>query len=155
MVKDMGTRNAGSQDTLRFFNRALEVLASPAPESEQELLDLVKKAKRDADKDHPPAPTAVKKPSRICVFPLCLLVVISTDALTLSLSLSLSLSLWKEDSPVQGFRFRLCLTFFAFARSRGCRGQGLSSFRTSTESWSSDRRSCKSIVFLGWPHSFL
>ncbi|CAK9189391.1 unnamed protein product [Sphagnum troendelagicum] len=63
-VKDMGTRNAGSQDTLRLFNRALEVLASPAPESEQELLDLVKKAKRDADKDHPPAPTAVKKPSR-------------------------------------------------------------------------------------------
>jgi hypothetical protein len=90
MVKDMGTRNAGSQDTLRFFNRALEVLASPAPESEQELLDLVKKAKRDADKDHPPAPTAVKKPSRICVFPLCLLVVISIDAFSLSLSLSLS-----------------------------------------------------------------
>jgi hypothetical protein len=147
MVKDMGTRNAGSQDTLRLFNRALEVLASPAPESEQELLDLVKKAKRDADKDHPPAPTAVKKPSRICVFPLCLLVVISTDALSLSLS--------QEDCPVQGFRFRLCLMFFAFARSRGCRGQGLSSFRTSTESWSSDRRSCKSIVFLGWPHSFL
>jgi hypothetical protein len=147
MVKDMGTRNAGSQDTLRLFNRALEVLASPAPESEQELLDLVKKAKRDADKDHPPAPTAVKKPSRICVFPLCLLVVISTDAF--------SLSLWKEDCPVQGFRFRFCLIFFAFARARGCRGQGLSSFRTSTESWSSDRRSCKSILFLGWPHSFL
>jgi hypothetical protein len=89
MVKDMGTRNAGSQDTLRFFNRALEVLASPAPESEQELLDLVKKAKRDADKDHTPAPTAVKKPSRICVVPLCLLVVISIDALSLSLSRSL------------------------------------------------------------------
>jgi len=153
MVKDMGTRNAGSQDTLRLFNRALEVLASPAPESEQELLDLVKKAKRDADKDHPPAPTAVKKPSRIYVFPLCLLVVISTDAF--SLSLSLSLSLWKEDCPVQGFRFRLRLMFLAFARSRGCRGQGLSSFRTSTESWRSDRRSCKSIVFVGWPHSFL
>jgi hypothetical protein len=90
MVKDMGTRNAGSQDTLRLFNRALEVLASPAPESEQELLDLVKKAKRDADKDHPPAPTAVKKPSRICVFPLCLLVVISTDAFSLSLERRLS-----------------------------------------------------------------
>jgi len=64
MGKDMGIRCAGSQDTLCLFNCALELLASPAPESEQELLELVKKAKRDADKYHPPVPTAVKKPSR-------------------------------------------------------------------------------------------
>ncbi|CAM6026991.1 unnamed protein product [Sphagnum balticum] len=54
--KDMGIRYAGSQDALCLFNR--ELLASPAPESEQELLELVKKAKCDADKYHPPAPMA-------------------------------------------------------------------------------------------------
>ncbi len=62
MGKDMGIRYAGSQEAL-LFNRALELLVSPAPESEQELLELVKKAKHDADKYHPPVPTAVKKPS--------------------------------------------------------------------------------------------
>ncbi|CAK9227898.1 unnamed protein product, partial [Sphagnum jensenii] len=68
MGKDMGIRYAGSQDVLCLFNHALELLASPALESEQELLELVKKAKRDADKYHPPAPTAVKKTitSRSC-----------------------------------------------------------------------------------------
>jgi hypothetical protein len=64
MGKDMGIRYAGSQDALHLFNCALELLASPALESEQELLELVKKAKCDADKYHPPAPMAVKKPSR-------------------------------------------------------------------------------------------
>jgi hypothetical protein len=63
MGKDMGIRYAGTQDTLCLFNCALELLASPALESEQELLELVKKVKCDADKYHPPAPTAVKKPS--------------------------------------------------------------------------------------------
>jgi len=47
-----------------LINCALELLASLAPESEQKLLELVKKAKCDADKYHPPTPIIMKKPSR-------------------------------------------------------------------------------------------
>jgi hypothetical protein len=46
-----------------LFNCALELLASVALKSEQELLELVKKAKHDANKYHPHAPIVVKKPS--------------------------------------------------------------------------------------------
>jgi hypothetical protein len=63
MGKDMGSKYARSQDALRLFNRALELLANLASENEQELLELAKKAKRDADKYHPHALIAVNKPS--------------------------------------------------------------------------------------------
>lgn len=56
--KEMGARYAGAQDLGRVFNRALELLNSTSPESDQELLELVKKAKRDMEKE--PAPPAKK-----------------------------------------------------------------------------------------------
>ncbi|CAM6011278.1 unnamed protein product [Sphagnum balticum] len=64
MGKDMGSMYTRSQDTLRLFNHALELLANLALENEQKLLELAKKAKRDADKYHPHALIVVNKPSR-------------------------------------------------------------------------------------------
>jgi hypothetical protein len=98
MGKDMGIRCAGSQDTLCLFNCALELLASPAPESEQELLELVKKAKHDADKYHPPVPTAVKKPSRKYYCFSCLFCCYFQSFFLCFLG-----PLWREDCLVQSF----------------------------------------------------
>jgi hypothetical protein len=55
--KDMGPRYAGTTDLVRVFNRALELLNSTTPESDQELLELVKKSKREMEKEQsvPPA----------------------------------------------------------------------------------------------------
>ncbi len=64
MGKDMGIKYARSQDPSRLFNRALELLTSLVPENEQELLELVKKAKHDVDKYHPLELIIVRKPSR-------------------------------------------------------------------------------------------
>lgn len=53
----MGPRYAGTTDLVRVFNRALELLNSTTPESDQELLELVKKSKREMEKEQsvPPA----------------------------------------------------------------------------------------------------
>ena len=55
--KDIGPRYAGTTDLVRVFNRALELLNSTTPESDQELLELVKKSKREMEKESsvPPA----------------------------------------------------------------------------------------------------
>lgn len=58
--KEMGARYAGSQDLVRVFNRALELLSSNALESDQELLELVKKSKREVEKE--PSAPPIKKP---------------------------------------------------------------------------------------------
>ncbi|XP_024394047.1 uncharacterized protein [Physcomitrium patens] len=60
--KEMGARYAGSQDLVRVFNRALELLSSNALESDQELLELVKKSKREVEKE--PSAPPIKKPRR-------------------------------------------------------------------------------------------
>lgn len=49
--KEISGRPAASSDDIRLFSKALELLSSTNPDSEHELLELVKKAKRDADKD--------------------------------------------------------------------------------------------------------
>lgn len=58
--KEMGARYAGTQDLVRVFNRALELLNSTTPESDQELLELVRKSKREVEKE-PSVPPAAKK----------------------------------------------------------------------------------------------
>jgi len=57
--KEMGARYAGTPDLVRVFNRALELLNSTTPESDQELLELVKKSKREIEKE-PSVPPAKK-----------------------------------------------------------------------------------------------
>ena len=44
-------RGAASHDDIRLFSKALDLLSATNPDSEKELLELVKKAKRDADKE--------------------------------------------------------------------------------------------------------
>lgn len=61
--KEMGARYAGTQDLVRVFNRALELLNSTTPESDQELLELVRKSKREVEKE-PSVPPAAKKTRR-------------------------------------------------------------------------------------------
>jgi len=65
--KEMGARFAGTQDLVRVFNRALELLNSNTPESDQELLELVKKSKREIEKEPtaPPAKKSRRGPSEV------------------------------------------------------------------------------------------
>eukprot|EP00249_Psilotum_nudum_P011765 c23367_g1_i1 orf=171-707(+) len=53
-AKEINVRFQSPSDGFRLFNKALELLASNAAESEHELLELVKKAKRDSEKELPP-----------------------------------------------------------------------------------------------------
>ncbi|CAM6085150.1 unnamed protein product [Calypogeia fissa] len=52
-----------STDVIRSFNRAIELVASNSAESENELLDLVKKAKREAEKE--PHPSKKSRSGRV------------------------------------------------------------------------------------------
>ncbi|KAG0586303.1 hypothetical protein KC19_2G080700 [Ceratodon purpureus] len=65
--KDMGPRFAGTTDLVRVFNRALELLNSTTPESDQELLELVKKSKREMEKESsvPPTKKSRRGPSEV------------------------------------------------------------------------------------------
>lgn len=59
-IKDSSARSAGSNDGIRLFNKAIELLSSTTPESEHELLELVKKAKRERDVEREPSDTSKK-----------------------------------------------------------------------------------------------
>jgi hypothetical protein len=68
--KEIGGRNGGAQDFTRVFNRALELLSSTSPESDHELLELVKKSKHEPDKE--PAPPVKKTRTYFLLVEYCL-----------------------------------------------------------------------------------
>lgn len=59
-TKEIGSRYASSTDFTRVVHKAFELLNSSSPDSDQELLELVKKAKREGDKDPLPNPKKVR-----------------------------------------------------------------------------------------------
>ncbi len=132
---------------MHLFNRALELLANPPLKSKQELLELVKKAKHDANKYHPLAPTIVKKPShKYYCFSL-----LSFSLLFLEFFGVFWTFCGEKIVHYKAFGFSIkCVMFVCFLhRSRSCGSHRLSIFRTLIEPWGSSCQSCKSIVFLG------
>lgn len=75
-TKEIGSRYASSTDFTRVVHKAFELLNSSSPDSDQELLELVKKAKREGDKDPLPNPKKVRTglryitPGSVCWCPL-------------------------------------------------------------------------------------
>ncbi|KAK3256680.1 hypothetical protein CYMTET_34193 [Cymbomonas tetramitiformis] len=49
----MNIRQTGNADTIRVYNRALELLQSRAPDAEEQLVQMVKKAKRENENTEP------------------------------------------------------------------------------------------------------
>jgi hypothetical protein len=49
-------------DDLKVLSKALDLLSAPHPDSDKELLELVKKAKRDADKEDAAAKRSAAAP---------------------------------------------------------------------------------------------
>jgi len=69
--KEMGARFAGTQDLVRVFNRALELLNSNTPESDQEILELVKKSKREIEKEPSVPPTKKSRMTLLSYLAFC------------------------------------------------------------------------------------